>query len=200
MKDIPDPLRDNLARSASELVKPELLIEHSVLQEKTISELHTKINAKGIYVDAQVVYYAGPYFVLQVQVKEVDFDTFLTEQSIAPRCSGCLKFFLSLFGTYKQTLERHYLPNLVQSELTRVMADIMREDFRTHQVTVDPVVLDETEQARFFFDMLQYLQQRRQNKKLPWEMPNLLDDVSESPFTIHSNNTKGKNVEEKKMN
>ena len=170
-KKLPPKLKERLlnkvGKIAGDLVPASKIAEK--MAPKMVEEMPEKMKPKGLTVHVEEVFREGPFFVLELQLLEVDTvklmegekdeadDTKAREEpQQESMTTGLMRRFLGVLGdSNKASLEREYLPKVVQAKMQGSMGDMLKAQLAEKNLEADTEVLDQTEQARYFFNMIQ---------------------------------------------
>jgi hypothetical protein len=174
---LPEPLAEGAAKIASKKVKPSKVAQK--MGPKLCQKIPKKMATKGIDVVMEQVFVEKQYLVLQIQVQHVDavlLEQAQREENADLTCNDSdntergiiamlLEWGLYLMGAqYQHTLQTQVLPPKIMNVMKFKIKEIMDQKFNQKGLEADVMILQETEQARYFFGQLKELRQQRQRR------------------------------------
>mmetsp|Transcript_127928 Transcript_127928/g.370222 ORF Transcript_127928/g.370222 Transcript_127928/m.370222 type:complete len:241 (+) Transcript_127928:52-774(+) len=176
---LPEELKNSLATNVANILVGWVAKEDfaRMMSRKLCKGLPMAMESKGLTVETQEVFREGPFFVLELYIKQVDLvkageatregEADLTRDDDAVGLtSRLLDWTLSMIGAdRRKNLEEHVLPRVIHDMVLQEMTSIMGTTFSEYQLDADLKILRETEQSRYFFSHLRDVRKSWDNNK-----------------------------------
>lgn len=165
-------LAQHVGKFAADRVSASKIVEK--MAPKMVETMPVKMKANGLTVHAEEVFREGPYFVIMLQVQHVDATVMMEAKQLAEKGevtddSVAVRLVRWIVGSMGMQLvdsvQRDYLPALIQSKMQPNMGEKMQEELAEKKMKASVDVLSEEKQARFFYVLLQQVRETEAAKK-----------------------------------
>eukprot|EP00602_Paraphysomonas_sp_CaronLab_P010384 CAMPEP_0185024590 /NCGR_PEP_ID=MMETSP1103-20130426/7725_1 /TAXON_ID=36769 /ORGANISM="Paraphysomonas bandaiensis, Strain Caron Lab Isolate" /LENGTH=157 /DNA_ID=CAMNT_0027557605 /DNA_START=264 /DNA_END=737 /DNA_ORIENTATION=+ len=150
-------VRDKIAQRMGKIAAAKVSDETigGKIGEKMCEEIPGKMSEMGIVANASKVYGKGSFFVIRLSLVSADIQQ-LVNKAAGKEKGGKLNEMMSILGGKwaQDSLSTQILP-LLCSKIQKKLPDTMREKFASKGLTMDITVKTESEEAEYFFDVLE---------------------------------------------